>query len=219
MQPLRLKLFEQRLCRRKVTDASETVVRLLKTEARRAHLPLQPVVAVAAKLEAKGCPRRKAQVAQAKLRIHKVNVEVLAFARTPLELEKTGRLVLAHLETPAAFHRSENADHALAPSAHREDLLHDGLLAFAVVDLPDFDALGPGQCADMVGDLQPKFIGVAFVELHEARAAPAQMLLHCARPPDGLVSAKEHHPVKAFDYALDLLGMSLHQRLGFHALL
>ena len=28
------------------------------------------------------------------------------------------------------------------------------------VDLPDFDALGPGQRADMVGHLQSEFVGV-----------------------------------------------------------
>ena len=218
MQPLRLKLFEQRLRRRKVADVGEAVVRLLETDARCPHLPLQPVVAVAAKLEAKRRPRRDAQVAQAKLRIDEVNVEVLAFARTPLELEKARLVVLADLETPAAFHRPEDADDALPPTARCEDLLDDGLLAFAVVDLPDFDALGPGQRADMVGHLQPELVGVNFVELHEACAAPVQMLLHRPRPPDGLVGAKEHHPVKTLDHSLDVLGISLHQRLRSHAL-
>jgi hypothetical protein len=151
MQPLRLKLFEQRLRRPKVADVGETIIRLLETDARRAHLPLQPVVAVAAKLKANGRPRRNTQVAQTKLRIDEVNVEVLALARTPLELEKAGRLILADLEAAAAFDGPEDADDALASSAHREDLLDERLLALAVVDLPDFDALGPGQRADMIG--------------------------------------------------------------------
>jgi hypothetical protein len=217
MQPRRLKPFEQRLCRRKIADVGEAVVGLFETDACCPHLPLQPVMAVATKLEPKRCPCRNPQVAQTKFRINEVNVEGLAFARTPLELEKTRRRVLAHLEAAAAFDGPKNADNALAPSTHREDLFNESLLALAVVDLSDFDALSPGQRADMVGHLQPELISVALVELHKARAAPAQMLLHRPRPTDGLVGAKEHHPVKALNHAPDVLRMAIHQRLDSHA--
>lgn len=216
MQPLGLEVLEQRLRRRKVADVGEAVVGLLETKARRAHLPLQPVMAVATELEAKRGPRRNAQMAQAKFRVEEVNVEVLALARTPLELEKAGLLIFAHLETPAPFHRTQDADHALATSAYREDFLDEGLLALPGMDLPDFDALGPGQRPDMVSHLQPELVGVALVELHEGRATPAQMLLHRSRPADGLVSAKKHHPVKALDHTLDVLRISIHQRLRLH---
>ena len=41
------------------------------------------------------------------------------------------------------------------------------------------------------------------------------MLLHRPGPTDGLVSAEKHHTVKTLDHTLDVLRISVHQRLSF----
>ena len=148
MEAPRIESFEQRpvrlrsgqpLRRRKVADVGKAVVRFLEADAGRFHLPLQPVMAVATKLQPERRPRRDAQMAEAKLRIDKIDIEMLALARRPLELEKARLLALTHLEASAPLDGSENADHPLAPSAGGEDLPDDCFLALAGIDLPQLD--------------------------------------------------------------------------------
>jgi len=72
-----LERFTPHLRRGKVADAGEAVASLFGTKVGLFHLPCQPVLPVAAGLEAKGRPGRKAQVGQAELRIEEVSQRTL----------------------------------------------------------------------------------------------------------------------------------------------
>lgn len=79
-------------------------------------------------------------------------------------------------------------------------------LALARINLSDLVTLRPGQRANVIGNFERHRIGVGFVEFHEDRSAPSQMLLYCTGPADGLVATKKHHPIKALDDSFDLPG-------------
>lgn len=96
-------------------------------------------------------------------------------------------------------------------SALLQDALHECFLALGVVDLLDAHAGEFGLRTHMLGDTQTQGVGVALGVVEQLDPSCPEMLFHGSGPADGFVSAKQHHAIKAFDHAFDVLGKSLSQ--------
>ena len=217
MEPHGVEAVHELLRRGHIAEIGKAVVLLRELQPRRAHLPRQPVVPIAAKLEAKGRPGRDAQMAEPELLIQHIDIEVLALARPPLQAQRPAGLGRPHPQTAAALHRPEHADDAGVPPALLQQLRDEFLLALPGLHLPHHQPLLARHLAHAGVDLLLPLLGFLLGELQVRNPIGAQIAAHRLRPPDGLISPGQQDAVVTFEHALDVLGMLVQEGRGLHA--
>src|SRR6266850_2576013 len=112
-RPIDLRLFiHQALSSFEMTDPGKAILFFGVVHLVAIHLPAQPFTPVDADLNQKRKPALEPQVHEAKLRMHMVEIEMLALAAFQLEFQLFGLAIAAQIVRPARFNTPENPDQA-----------------------------------------------------------------------------------------------------------
>ena len=92
-------------------------------------LPAQPFTPVEADLHLEGKPALQPQVHEPKLRMQRLEIEVLTLAGFQLQFQLLGLAIAAQEISPAGFHASQNSDQPLLEMIFFDELPRQGFLA------------------------------------------------------------------------------------------
>lgn len=170
-------------------------------------------MAVEVKLQAEGGPRRHAQVAQAELRIEKVEVVVQALALGGLEHGPARQLVVPGPERGAGFHGREDVHQAGMISALSQDRLDAGFLAEVLaLDEVDGQAGFAGHLLGVGPEVLPQGGSPLWI-VEQPDVTGRQVGSHGSRVSDVRQGARDHHAVKARQRPPELGSVSLDEGL------